>query len=220
MSTPFSLLTLLLSSWFDLWTAAAGNSPVEWVAVLTGLACVWLAARNTVWNFPVAIVSCLIYVLVYHRVQLYSDRNLQLVFVLMSVYGWYQWLRGGPQHAELPISRTRPAEWLWLTAGVAAYTSGFGYYLQHYTDAAFPYVDSFTTGLSLAAQYQLVRKRLENWLVWLLADAIYVPMLWLKGLAPTSGLYFVYLILAAYGYWEWRRTMRSQTVSPLSTLAR
>jgi nicotinamide mononucleotide transporter len=91
---------------------------------------------------------------------------------------------------------------------VAVYTAGFGYYLRHYTDASLPYWDSFTTGGSLVAQYLLMRKRLENWLLWILVDIIYVPILWYKQLYPTSGLYALYLALAVYGYIEWRRALR------------
>ncbi|MBC6990771.1 nicotinamide riboside transporter PnuC [Hymenobacter sp. BT491] len=208
----------MLHSLYEFWTSAAGNTPLEWVAVLTGLACVWLAAKESIWNFPVAIFSCALYIVVYHRAQLYSDRNLQGIFIAMSLYGWYEWLYGGASKTELPVSRTRPAEWLWLMLAAAAYTVGFGYYLQHHTDAALPHWDSFTTAGSLVAQYQLTRKRLENWLLWIMVDIIYVPILWYKHLYPTSGLYAVYLVLAIYGYFEWRKTMRKEQLAAQSAV--
>ncbi|MEJ7661534.1 MAG: nicotinamide riboside transporter PnuC [Hymenobacter sp.] len=102
------------------------------------------------------------------------------------------------------------AEWALAAAFVLAYTLGAGYYLAHHTDSTFPHWDSFTTGTSIAAQFLLMRKRLENWWLWLLVDIIYVPILWVKHLYPTSLLYALYLGLAAYGYWEWRRDMRSK----------
>ncbi|WP_324675840.1 nicotinamide riboside transporter PnuC [Hymenobacter sp. GOD-10R] len=195
----------MLQSLYDFWVAAAGSTPLEWVAVLTGIACVWLAARESLWNFPVAIVSCGLYVVVYHGARLYADRNLQVLFILMSLYGWYEWLYGGARKTELKVSRTRPFEWVLLLVGVALFTFGFGYYLQHYTDDSLPHWDSLTTAISLAAQYLMMRKRLENWWLWILVDALYVPILWHKELYPTSGLYAVYLVLATYGYLEWRR---------------
>ena len=203
-----------LSDLYSFWTSAAGNTPLEWCAVLTGFACVWLATRESLWNFPVAIVSCGLYMIVYHQTRLYSDRNLQLFFVLFSIYGWYQWRFGGRGRTELPVTRTRPGEWAVLAVFAAVSTVGSGYYFQHYTDAALPYWDSFTTGGSLVAQYLLMRKRLENWLVWILVDAIYVPILWYKQLYPTTGLYALYLGLAVYGYLEWRRALRLVVASP------
>ncbi|MDO7874661.1 nicotinamide riboside transporter PnuC [Hymenobacter sp. ASUV-10] len=185
--------------------ALQATTALEWAAVLTGFACVWLAARESLWNFPIAIVSCLLYVAIYHEAKLYSDRNLQGLFIGLSIYGWYEWLYGGRNRTELHVTPTTSREWLLGTVFAAAYTAGFGYYLQHYTDAALPYVDSFTTGVSLVAQFLLMRKRLENWLLWILVDLIYVPMLWMKQLYPTSLLYALYLGLATYGYLQWRR---------------
>ncbi|MBC8081900.1 MAG: nicotinamide mononucleotide transporter [Hymenobacter sp.] len=196
-------------SLYEFWTAAVGNSPLEWVAVLTGFACVWLAARESLWNFPVAIVSCALYIVVYYRAQLYSDGILQVFFIVFSGYGWYQWLYGGRGSTKLHVSRARPREWRWLAVFVLGYTLGVGYYLQHYTDAALPHWDGFTTAVSLAAQYLLMRKRLENWWLWIVVDIIYVPMLWYKHLYPTSALYALYLGLAVYGYREWHRARRA-----------
>jgi nicotinamide mononucleotide transporter len=199
---------VFLQSFYEFWVAAVGNSPLEWVAVVSGFACVWLAARESLWNFPLAILSCGLYVLVYFQSRLYSDSYLQVVFIGLSLYGWYAWRRGGRGGGQLTVTRTRPREWLLLSLLVAVYTAGFGYYLRHYTDASLPYWDSFTTGGSLVAQYLLMRKRLENWLLWILVDIIYVPILWYKQLYPTSGLYALYLALAVYGYIEWRRALR------------
>ncbi|WP_187632075.1 nicotinamide riboside transporter PnuC [Hymenobacter lutimineralis] len=191
-------------------TAALGNSPLEWLAVLTGFACVWLAARESLWNFPVAIFSCALYIVVYYRAQLYSDSLLQAMFIVLSLYGWYEWLYGGRSKTALVVSRTRGVEWVVCAAFVGAFTLGFGYYLQKHTDAALPHWDSFTTAGSLAAQYLLMRKRLENWWLWIVVDVIYVPILWYKQLYPTSALYALYLGLAVYGYLEWRKSMKSE----------
>jgi nicotinamide mononucleotide transporter len=132
---------------------------------------------------------------------------LQVLFILFSGYGWYQWLYGGRGNTELHVSRARPQEWGVLVVFVLAYTVGFGYYLQHHTDATLPHWDSFTTAVSLAAQYLLMRKRLENWLLWILVDILYVPILWYKQLYPTSALYALYLGLAVYGFLEWRKAI-------------
>lgn len=202
------LLFSLASLPTDILAAVRATTGLEWAAVLTGFACVWLAARESLWNFPVAIVSCGLYVLVYYRSQLYADSNLQIFFILMNFYGWYEWRFGGQNRAALVVSRARAGEWAGLLGFVLLFTIGYGYYLAHFTDDALPHWDSFTTGGSMAGQYLLMRKRLENWLVWILVDVIYVPILWYKHLYPTSGLYALYLGLAVYGYLEWRRARR------------
>ena len=197
----------MLYSFYEFWTAAVGNTPLEWVAVVSGFLCVWLAARESLWNFPVAIFSCGLYIVVYYESALYSDCLLQGFFITLSFYGWYEWLYGGARDTALTVSRTRPREWGWLTVFVVVFAGGFGYYLQRFTNDTIPYLDSLTTAISLAAQYLLMRKRLENWWLWIGVDALYVPILWYKHLYPTSGLYAAYLLLAIYGYVEWRRTL-------------
>ncbi|GAA3922148.1 nicotinamide riboside transporter PnuC [Hymenobacter algoricola] len=203
----------MLHSLYEFWTSAAGGTPLEWVAVVTGFACVWLAARESLWNFPTAIVSCGLYIFVYYGQQLYADCLLQIFFIAMGLYGWYGWQYGGARHSALGVTRTRPWEWAVVAVGVALFTAGFGYYLRHYTNDSLPYWDSFTTAGSLAAQYLLTRKRLENWLLWIVVDVVYVPILWHKHLYPSSGLYALYLVLAVYGYIEWRRAARAAVSS-------
>ncbi|WP_169515102.1 nicotinamide riboside transporter PnuC [Hymenobacter norwichensis] len=200
----------MLHSLYEFWTAAVGNNPLEWVAVLTGFACVWLVARESVWNFPIAIFSCSLYIQVYRHSGLYSDSLLQIMFIALSLYGWYEWLYGGRGKTELPVSKTRPWEWAACAGFIGVFTAGFGYYLQLRTDTTVPYWDSFTTAGSLAAQYLITRKRLENWWLWIMVDIIYVPVLWHKHLYPTSALYALYLGLATYGYIQWRRQLGKQ----------
>ena len=198
----------------DVLAALRATTGLEWAAVLTGFACVWLAARESLLNFPVAIVSCLLYVVIYHEAALYSDRNLQGLFIALSAYGWYEWLYGGRDQTPLAVTRTTPGEWALAAAFAAAYTLGFGYYLRHHTDSTFPYLDSFTTGTSLVAQFLMMRKKLENWWLWIVVDIIYVPILWVKHLYPTSLLYALYLALAAYGYWQWRADLSKKPGLP------
>ena len=189
------------------------TSRLEMGAVLTGFGCVWLAARESVWNFPLAIVSCVLYAVLFWQTHLYADGGLQGFFIALSGYGWYAWRYGGRDETQLGVTHVRGYEWLLSAAFTGLFTLGFGYYLRHHTDAALPYVDSFTTAGSLAAQYLLTRKRLENWLLWLLVDLVYVPMYWFKGLYISSLLYFLYLALAAYGYWQWRAELRHPTIA-------
>ncbi|RZK61541.1 MAG: nicotinamide riboside transporter PnuC, partial [Hymenobacter sp.] len=203
----------------EIGAAVRATAPLEVAGVLTGIACVWLAARSNIWNFPAAIVSCALYLLIFTQNRLYSDAGLQLAFIGLAGYGWWAWLRRqrparppgpGPEPTAelLPITRTSARLWAGLLGAGLVYALGAGYLFAHYTDAALPYYDSATTAVSLVAQYQLSRRKLENWALWIAVDVVYVGMYWHRGLALTSLLYAVYLGLAAYGGWEWWRTAR------------
>ena len=195
--------------------AARTASPLEVAGVVTGVACVWLAARNSIWNFPIGIVNGGLYLVVFGQARLYSDAGLQLAFVVLLVYGWVKWLRGSaaPEAPALPITRTPRAVAGWLAAAGLLYAVGAGFLFSTYTNAALPYWDSTTTAVSLVAQVLLSRRHLENWLLWVGVDVAYVGMYWHRHLYLTSALYAVFLGLAAYGYWQWRRELATQLAS-------
>lgn len=184
-------------------------APLETAGVLTGIACVWLAARNSVWNFPVSIISCGLYLFIFGQAKLYSDAGLQVAFIALALYGWVLWSRrpAAAQVAAVPISRTPGRLALGLAGAGLAYALVAGYLFANHTDAALPYWDSTTTAISLVAQVLLSRRNIENWLLWIGVDVAYVGMYWHRHLYLTSGLYIVFLGLAIYGYWQWRREM-------------
>jgi nicotinamide mononucleotide transporter len=136
--------------------------------------------------------------------------GLQVVYAILSVYGWYEWLHGGENRTQLAVSH-----WTWKSAMVlvplaALFAWQLGAYFAAHTDAALPYMDSSLTAASLVAQYLMTRKILENWLIWIATDVVYVGMFIYKGLRPTAGLYAVFLVLAAMGYVRWRQSFRAR----------
>jgi nicotinamide mononucleotide transporter len=204
------LTALLLSDFLPTALAALrATTPLEMAAVLTGAACVWLAARNSIWNFPVGILNGALYMVVFWRSRFYSDAGLQVAFIALLIYGWLKWLRvsDAANAAPLPITHTPRRVALWLTVAGLAYAGGAGFWFAGHTNAALPYWDSSTTAVSLAAQLLLSRRHLENWLLWIGVNVVYVGMYWHRELYLTSGLYVVFLGLAIYGYWQWRREM-------------
>ncbi|WP_165822118.1 nicotinamide riboside transporter PnuC [Hymenobacter edaphi] len=199
--------------WSELWAAVLNSSALEVWGFVTGLACVWLVARSSVWNFPVALVACALAAVVYARAKLYSDAGLQGVFIVLGIYGWWEWVRkpaGAPAEAELPITFTSGRLWLLLLAFVGSFTAVAGYLFDTYTDAAAPYLDNFATAVSIAAQYQIARKKLENWLLWIGVDVLYVGLYWQRGIVLFSVQYVIFLGLAVYGLWQWWALMRQR----------
>lgn len=182
---------------------------LEAVAVAFGIVSVYLSVRENIWSWPTAIVNVALYILVFFQARLYADMGLQVVYVALNAYGWYQWLYGGANRTELHVSRTSARLAAVLVLVGVACAALLGTLLARHTDAALPYVDSATTSTSLVAQWMMTRKKLENWLVWVAVDVVYIGMFVYKDLYLTSGLYAVFLVLSAMGYVQWRRSLAS-----------
>lgn len=180
---------------------------LELAGVATGIVCVYYNARQNVWGWVWSLVSVGIYFVIFLRTKLYADAGLQVFFFVVSGYGIYEWRFGGENRTVLPVSRF-PTKFILptLLAGLAFWV-GLSWVLHRYTDAALPYLDSALTTVSLVAQWMLARKYLENWLLWIGADVVYVGMYAFKDLYWTAFLYFVYLGLATMGYLAWRRNL-------------
>jgi nicotinamide mononucleotide transporter len=168
---------------------------------------VWLTVRQNIWCWPVGAVGVALYSVVFYDAKLYADMALQGVYFVLAIYGWYEWLYGGANHSELHVSRTpRKQLTLFLVVGTVASFS-IGHFLYSATDAAIPYLDASLTSFSLVAQLMLTRKLIENWVIWIVLDVVYVGMFISRGLFLTSALYAVFLVLAISGYYEWRKSM-------------
>jgi nicotinamide mononucleotide transporter len=182
---------------------------MTWTEILgfvTGAASVFLAVRESAWNWPVGIANKLFFLILFWRAKLYADAVLQIVYIIISIFGWWNWVRGGEDHSTLRVTRTRMRSaivMLLLTAGCTALLTGI---LHRFTDSVVPFWDGLTTALSLTAQYMLSRKLLENWWVWMSADVIYIALYIYKSLYLTGVLYFVFFILCVAGYVGWRKS--------------
>ena len=188
-----------------------GWSPLEAFAAVFGVVSVFLSTRQIIWSWPTAIVNVGLYTIVFYQGRLSGQMGLQLVYLTLSVYGWYQWLHGGEHHTALRVSRASPR----LLAVLAALTVTGWLLLAAWlrqTDAALPVLDALLTTTSLAAQWMMTRKILQNWLVWIAVDIVYVPMFISQKLYATAMLYFAFLILAVMGYLEWRRSVQHRTL--------
>lgn len=186
---------------------------LEPIAVAFGIVSVYLSVKEKIWSWPTAIVNVLLYFLIFREQRLYADMGLQLVYAVISAYGWYHWLFGGAQHTRLKVSRTPRLERTLLPVLGVAFALTLGTLLHRYTDAALPYVDSTLTAGSLCAQWMMSRKYLENWGLWVILDVAYVALFLSRGLHLTAFLYAVFLVLAARGHVEWLRSWRGQTTS-------
>lgn len=188
------------------------QNPLEVIGVITGILCVYLAAKNIIWNWPFAIISVAVYIVIFFEAKLYADMGLQFYFLAMNSYGWYFWSRKPKTETKVPVIRITQKEIWFSVIGIILFTAILGFLLKHGTDAAFPFIDSFCTACSLIAQVFLARKVLENWLLWVFVDAIYVIVYAAKHLHLTAGMYALYLVIAALGYWDWKRDYQLQKI--------
>jgi nicotinamide mononucleotide transporter len=179
---------------------------LEATAVAFGIVSVYLSVRQNIWSWPTALINVALYFLVFRDAKLYADMGLQLIYFVLSLYGWYEWLYGGEHRSELRVSRATPRMTVSLVVIAAVSVAVLGTLLARSTDAALPYMDSSTTSTSLVAQWMMTRKVLENWAVWMAVDVAYVGMFIYKALYLTAGLYAVFFVLAAMGYAQWRRS--------------
>jgi nicotinamide mononucleotide transporter len=178
----------------------------ETLGFVTGVVNVWLLARQNIWNWPVGLANNALYLIVFLRSGLYGDGGLQVFYITLGVYGWWMWLRPGPQ-TDLQVTRTLRTTWMWLAPAAALAFLVLAWFLTRFTDSVVPGWDGLTTAMSLAATYGQARKYIECWWIWIAADVIYIPLYVYKNLWLTALLYFVFLVLSVVGLREWRKAL-------------
>jgi nicotinamide mononucleotide transporter len=183
-------------------------SVAELLGFVTGAASVWLTVLARISNFPVGIANSAFFLVLFASARLFADSGLQVVYIVLGFAGWWQWLRGGPERSRLIVAR---AGWP-LLAGCAVFvvlgTWGLTVLLDAAHDIA-PFWDALTTAVSLAAQFLLNCKRIENWAFWIAADVVYVPLYVVKRLDLTAIVYVLFLGMCFAGVRAWRHALRA-----------
>lgn len=183
-------------------------SIVEILGFVSGALCVWLVARQNVWNWPIGIANNVTFFALFMAAGIYADAGLQVVYVALAAYGWWAWLRGGAAHAALTVSRTSGRDWVVLAGVGLVATGGLAWLLDAVTDSVVPLPDAVTTVFSLLATWGQARKKLESWWLWIAADLIYVPLYAYKDLWLTAALYLGFLGLCVLGLRNWLASYR------------
>ena len=182
----------------------------EIIAVILGLISVYLTTRQNVWCYPLGIISVFVYIFIFREVKLYADMGLQVFFIVLQAYGWYEWLYGGKDHSALNVSWASRSVYTINILFIAIATAILGYTLHKLTDASLPYVDSFLAVLSMSAQWLMAKKYIENWILWIIVNIGSIGMYGYKGLYFTMFLFAVYFGLAIFGYKEWKKSFTAE----------
>lgn len=187
------------------------TTPLELISFLLAIVNVLLNIRQVHWAWLFAIVSSALYGIVFFDAKLYGDMGLQLVFIVVSAWGWLLWWRDAQQVRARSLQTGVQSSAISRTGyviSVLAWLLGFAllaWFLNSYTDTDVPYADGFLTAGSLLGQVLLSRKKIENWLVWIVVDVLYVGLYVHKNLMLTAILYAVFVALAIAGWRVWSR---------------
>jgi len=197
------------------WTAIASYLAANWIedaGVVTTVLGIWLTTRRKLICWPVVLVSDVLYLIVFYRVQLYSDALLQVFFLAFTLYGWWYWWRGVRDEGEVRVVRLPLASLLMGLAAGAVGTVMLAWLMVR-IGAALPRLDAALTSYSLVATWWQTRKHTANWWLWIVVDLVYIGEYLYKGLRPTAALYALLVALAVLGLRDWQRAASHPTLA-------
>ena len=186
---------------------------LEIIGVLFGFLSVWYAKRNHILVFPTGLISTAIFVYLLLKWELLGDTMINAYYFAMSIYGWYVWTRKS-NDSVTPITRTTSNEKRVSTLIFIA-TLAFVYIVYQTADkwtSWTAYVDTLTTAVFFVGMWLMARRKIENWIFWIVGDVISVPLYFYKGLTFTSFQYLIFTLVAIYGYLAWKKILNSSQV--------
>jgi nicotinamide mononucleotide transporter len=188
---------------------------LELVAIFFGLWSVWCAKKDNIWVFPTGLISTFIYAYLLWKWDLLGDSMINGYYFVMSIYGWYHWTRKKGDIEEFPVSVITNKEKiialiifvLTIIFVVIVYLY-FGKFTTWYS-----YVDTFLTAIFFVGMWLMAKRKIENWIFWIIGDLISIPLYFAKGYTFTSFQYIVFTIIAVFGYLEWKKILNSNKVT-------
>jgi len=190
---------------------------LELIAMLLSLAYVILAAKGSLWCWPAAFISTALYTYIFYDVLLLMDSALNTYYLLMALYGYWQWSKHTDNSVNKKVELTIVSWGLsWhvkACLALAIVASALGYVMANYTPADFPYLDTFTTVYAVFATYLVTQKVLENWLYWIVIDIVSIYLYIEKDLVPTTVLFIIFVIVACYGYVKWLKLYKKSVIN-------
>ena len=183
-------------------------STLEIVGFISGFGGVFLTVKKNKWCFPIGIINVILSCFLFYESRLYADSLQQLVYIPLLIVGWLNWNTN--TNDEFIVEQLHKKEIiiyfsLFVSSGIL-----LGYLLKTFSNASFPWIDSLATTASFLAQYLIAKKKIENWIVWMAVNVVYIIIYLQKDLELYAVLYIVYLILAIQGYYQWRKHLIQQ----------
>jgi len=178
-------------------------SPLEMVAAALGLANIVLLWRRSIWNYPFGMAMVALYAEIFWQARLYSEMGLQVFFFAVNNYGWVLWLRNGGADGPVPVEWMSGSQRRGWAIAIIVISLSLGFVMHRYTNAALPYIDAAIAGTSVAAQFMLSYRKIENWVLWIVIDIVSIGLYINRELMLTAGLYVVFLGLSVLGLKDW-----------------
>jgi nicotinamide mononucleotide transporter len=206
----------------DIWSTFILNAKEtrwpEWISTLAQLMSVWYARKNNVLVYPTGIVGVLLASYVYLFMitpPLYADGTLNIYYFIMSVYGWYNWTRMKKnQEFVFPIQWCTRRE---LNYGIGLFIISWillDFILIQFTNSNTPHLDALVSSSAITAMWWMAKRKIENWIAWIVSNIIAIPLNFYKGLMLFTVMYIVFLGLAWAGYYEWKKIYKSENRQP------
>ncbi len=180
---------------------------LEVTGVVFGLVSVIYARKESILVFPTGIISVLIYIYLTFQARLYADMGINGYYFVMSIYGWYYWSRKDKKNDETPVTTNTKKEWIWTLVILVVSFVILRQVLVHLTDSDVPTIDAITTSIFFVGMQMMAKKKIENWIAWIIGDFISIPLYFYKGLILTSFQFLIFFILAIAGYISWKKTL-------------
>lgn len=184
---------------------------LELIAIFFGLASVWFAKKDNILVFPTGLVSTSIYAYLLWQWELLGDSMINVYYFVMSLYGWYHWTRKKGDELEFPISWTTKKDkiyGLFIFSATVVFVVLVYFYFGKFTNW-YSYVDTLLTAIFFVGMWLMAKRKIENWIFWIIGDFISIPLYFAKGYTFTSLQYIIFTIIAFYGYLEWKKTLNS-----------
>ncbi len=196
----------------------------EAIAVVFGLLSVYFSIRQNIWVYPTGIISTVLFIYIMYVFGLLGDMLINVYYTVMSVYGWILWARYSEDQIHVDVKKASKKDW--QIGGLLFFGSlifvGLVYYFKPYIDNQFSmdgvvlgmyhldwanYTDIVTTSLFLVGMFFMAKRNIENWIFWIVADFICIPMMLYKGLGITAIQYIIFTVMAIIGYIEWKKSL-------------
>lgn len=179
---------------------------IETIAVISSVMYVILAAKGKYLCFLFGLISSALYLYICLKYKLYFDVIINAFYIIMSIYGWLNW-KSNTDLGELKVSKIRPKTLLVWIGGGLVLNILLAEFATRFSDASLPYLDAFTTIFAILGTYLVIKRKIENWLIWIVVDFIASGMYYYKELYLTSLLFFAYTIVAIFGYFNWKKKL-------------
>ena len=194
--------------WQNIWLGLTTASWLDQANLALGILGVGLMIRRSLWAFPVGLAAVSVQGVLFYQINFPADAALQIFYFVTLAWGWWHWVRDRGQAPELPVTKLAPRGWALTILLASGATVAWALTVGPWMNAAMPWRDAFIAMFSVAAQVLQVRKKIENWVLWIVVNLVAVASYWSAELAFTAFLYAIYLVMAGVGWWDWRRSMQ------------